>query len=100
MRECARCHARTDDHILICPQCGADLKVDSVVAQALRKIVANPRAQAVYVVAPAHACPACRRIQGTYDKRSGSIPVLPVEGCSCPGGCTCQYEPLVVEVGP
>ncbi|MBN1313700.1 MAG: hypothetical protein JXB30_20015 [Anaerolineae bacterium] len=60
----------------------------------------NPRAQAVYVVARAGACPVCRRAQGTYYKDSGSIPRLPIEGCSCPDGCTCRYEPLLTEVGP
>lgn len=100
MRECAVCHTKTDDHVVVCPQCGADLKVDSVVARALKSILSNPRAQSVYVVAPAHACPACRRAQGTYDKTSAGLPQLPIGGCSCPDGCTCRYEPLVIEVGP
>ena len=88
MRECAKCHTRTD------------LKVNSVTAQALKSIMSNPRAQSVYVAAPAHACLVCRRAQGTYSKNSGRIPVLPIEGCSCADGCTCRYEPLVIEVGP
>lgn len=100
MRECAMCYTKTDDHVLICPSCGADLNVESVSAQALKSIMRNARAQAVYIVAPAHACPACRRAQGTYDKKSGALPQLPIEGCSCPDGCTCRYEPLVIEVGP
>jgi uncharacterized protein YbaR (Trm112 family) len=100
MRECAKCHTKTDDLVLICPNCGADLSVDSVTAQALKRILESPRANAVYIVAPAHACPACRRAQGTYPKDQSRIPVLPIEGCSCPDGCNCRYEPLVVEVGP
>jgi len=100
MRECANCHAKSEDHVLICPKCGADLRVDSVTARSLREILASPRVTAVFVVAPAHACPACRRAQGTFSKDSSRIPELPIEGCSCPGGCTCRYEPLVTEPGP
>jgi len=100
MRECAECHTKSDDHVVICPQCGTDLKLDSVTARALREIIKNPRAQAVYVVARARACPACRRAQGTYNKNASNIPRLPIVGCSCPGGCTCWYEPLITEVGP
>ena len=100
MRECALCHTTTEDHIPTCPHCGADLRVDSVRAHALKSILESPRASAVYIVAPVHACPACRQVQGTYYKDSGQIPKLPVEGCSCPNGCTCRYEPLLVEVGP
>ena len=100
MRECANCHTKSEDHVLTCPNCGADLRVDSVTARALKDILASPRANAVFVVAPAHACPTCRRAQGTYYKNAGNIPALPHEGCSCPNGCTCRYEPLVVEVGP
>jgi uncharacterized protein YbaR (Trm112 family) len=99
MRQCALCYTKTEDHITTCPTCGADLTVDSVRAHALKAILESPRTNAVYIAAPAHACPACRRAQGTYPKDS-EIPVLPVEGCSCPNGCTCRYEPLMVEVGP
>jgi hypothetical protein len=100
MRQCALCYTKTEDDVVMCPTCGANLAVDSVRAHALKAIMESPRANAVYVVAPADACPACRNVQGTYFKDSGEIPVLPVEGCSCPGGCTCRYEPLVIEVGP
>ena len=100
MRECALCHTKAADHVLVCPQCGADLKIDSVRAHALRAIMESPRATHVYVVAPDHACPTCRQAQGTYAKDLALIPELPIEGCSCPNGCMCRYEPLVVEVGP
>ncbi len=100
MRECAVCHTQTEDHVTICPNCHADLTADSVTARALRQIMKSPRASAVYVVAPPGACPACRSTQGTYAKQSGRVPLLPHEGCSCPNGCLCRYEPLVVEVGP
>ncbi len=100
MRECANCYTKADDHIRLCPNCGADLQIDSVTARSLKSIMRNPRAQAVYVVAADHACPVCRRAQGTYDKKSGTVPQLPIEGCSGADGCTCRYEPLVIEVGP
>jgi hypothetical protein len=100
MRECAVCHTQSEDTTLACPKCGADLTTDSVTARALKQIQASPRASHVFVVAPAHACPACRDTQGTYPKNSTRIPILPHEGCSCSRGCVCRYEPLVVEVGP
>jgi hypothetical protein len=68
--------------------------------QELEKIMRSPRATGVYIAAPADACPLCRWVQGTYPKDSEDIPVLPLEGCSRPGGCITRYEPLLVEVGP
>jgi hypothetical protein len=66
----------------------------------LEQIRRSPRATGVYIAAPTDACPLCRWIQGTYPKDSDDIPVLPLEGCSRPGGCITRYEPLLVEVGP
>jgi hypothetical protein len=100
MQECAVCHTRSEDSIEICSNCSSNLLMDSITARALKTILGNPRASAVFIVAPDHACIACRHIQGTYYKESGSIPQLPVAGCSCPGGCSCRYEPLVAEPGP
>lgn len=100
MRECVMCHTQSEDTTLTCPQCGADLSVDSVTARALQQLRASPRVSHVYVVAPTYACPVCRDFQGTFPKDSPLVPVLPHEGCSCPRGCVCRYEPLVVEVGP
>jgi RNA polymerase subunit RPABC4/transcription elongation factor Spt4 len=100
MRDCAVCHTRTGDEVSVCPKCGADLAVDSVVARALRSIRESPRVNHVTVVAPDPACPVCRKRAGTFPKNSDQVPVLPHEGCSCPNGCPCRYEPLVVEVGP
>lgn len=98
MRQCAICHTQTEDHVTMCPVCDADLSVDSVRAHALRAIRENPRASMVYVVAPEDACPACRAVQGTYEK--DACPILPVEGCSCQNGCMLRYEPFMFEVGP
>jgi hypothetical protein len=100
MRECAVCHAQSEDTEATCSQCGANLDVDSATARALRQIKASPRASHVYVVAPTYACPVCRDFQGTFPKNSPLVPDLPHEGCSCPRGCVCRYEPLVIEVGP
>jgi len=100
MRECSVCHARAEDHVTVCHNCGADLVKDSITARALQSILSSPRATGVFVLAPANACPVCRSAQGTYGKSSGLVPVVPMEGCSCPNGCACRYEPLVVEVGP
>lgn len=100
MRECALCGAETDDHVELCPRCGADLSVDSVRAHALKSIRESPRSPYIYVAAPAGACPICQRGQGSWPKDSERLPVLPHEGCSCLHGCRCRYEPLVVEVGP
>ncbi len=100
MRECAICHTQAEDHVVTCPKCGADLRVDSVLARALQAIKASPRSSHVFIVAPAHACPVCRDGQGTFPKDSQAVPELPHVGCSCPNGCTCRYEPLVIEVGP
>lgn len=100
MRECAVCGTQTEDYVMNCPQCGADLDVDSQRARALAGIRKSPRASHVYVAAPAGACPICQKGQGTWPKNSEKLPILPHEGCSCVHGCICRYEPLVVEVGP
>lgn len=100
MRECGVCGTYTEDHVVICPNCGADLNLDSVRARALKHIMESPRASHVFVAAPADACPICVKGQGTWPKDSAKLPVLPHEGCSCDNGCVCRYEPLVVEVGP
>jgi len=100
MRQCAVCLTQSEDHVTECPNCSANLLTDSVRSRALMTILDSPRASGVYIVARAHACPACRTAQGTYPRDPRMIPILPIEGCSCPDGCTCRYEPLVVEVGP
>jgi rubrerythrin len=98
MRQCALCHTQTEDHVTMCPKCGADLNIDSVHAHTLRSILESPRASRVYIAAPEEACPVCRAVQGTYEK--DAVPSLPVEGCSCPNGCMLRYEPFMFEVGP
>lgn len=66
----------------------------------LDSIRKSPRANAVFVAAPAADCTTARFIQGTYAQDDPNLPELPYEGCSRADGCICRYEPLVVEVGP
>lgn len=100
MRQCALCQMITDDETTTCPSCGADLLKDSVRAHALKSIIESPRVGYVSVVAPDPACPVCHKHTGSFEKTSPDLPVLPHVGCSCPNGCLCRYEPLLLEVGP
>jgi hypothetical protein len=98
MRQCANCLTESEDHIVECPKCGADLKTDSVRARALQQIVSSPRATMLRVVSWHDCCPACRAVEGAHP--FDNVPELPVPGCSGEHGCRCQYEPVVIEVGP
>jgi RNA polymerase subunit RPABC4/transcription elongation factor Spt4 len=100
MRECANCHSHVEDHVLMCPQCKSDLTIDSMSARALDNLMASPRVSGIYLAAPTFACPVCRNSQGTFEKNLEAVPALPHDGCSCPNGCVCRYEPLSFEVGP
>lgn len=46
------------------------------------------------VAADSTACPTCL---GVSDRSylPSTLPGLPIEGCSRPGGCRCRYEPNV-----
>jgi hypothetical protein len=46
------------------------------------------------VAADANACPACLAVTDIAYLPSG-IPLLPIDGCTAPGGCRCRYEPNV-----
>lgn len=98
MRQCAKCSTHTEDHVQICPNCEADFKTDSVRAHSLVKIIASPRVSMLRVVAWHDCCPACRAVEGAHPL--DNFPALPVAGCSGADGCRCQYEPVVIEVGP
>ncbi len=98
MQTCSKCNTQAADHVSSCPACGADLSIYSTSAVALRRFRDNPRVKHVRLVASAEACPACRAVSGTYPQ--DSAPALPVEGCSCPRGCTCFYEPMLDEIYP
>ncbi|HLE73773.1 MAG TPA: hypothetical protein VI688_05985 [Anaerolineales bacterium] len=58
---------------------------------------ANPRVELVRVAGP-DDCSTAQTVQGVYTKLD--VPLLPVEGCSRPGGCICAYEPMLNEIYP
>jgi hypothetical protein len=63
----------------------------------LAKLRANPRVELVRVAGPAD-CGTAQTVQGVYSKLE--VPMLPTEGCSRPGGCICNYEPVLKEIYP
>ncbi len=65
---------------------------------ALARLEANPRVSKIRVIVSHDACPACRAVEGEYDK--GSTPSLPTLGCSHPLGCRCFYEPALTVIFP
>jgi len=78
--------------------CGADLSDKSTTAIARKRFQSNPRVRSVRVIINHDACPACQGIVGSYTK--GTIPDLPVEGCSHKLGCRCFYQPILEEIYP
>ncbi len=66
-------------------------------AAMLKRMQENPRVSAIRLAAP-EDCPFGLTIQGTYDK--DSVPELPREECSRPGGCICTYEPVLNTIHP
>ncbi len=50
-----------------------------------------PASGDVEVKASPGACRRCREAAGRYDVRDA--PALPIAGCTCVGGCTCQIVP-------
>ncbi len=65
---------------------------------ALKRFQENSRVRNVRLVVAHDACPACKNMEGTYDKNQA--PNLPVEGCSHENGCRCFYEPMLDEIYP
>jgi len=98
MQTCSKCNTQAADHIPSCPTCGADLSEYSTVAVALRRFRANTRVKNLRLVVAEEACPTCKAHAGTYEKEQA--PTLPLEGCSCPHGCTAFYEPMLDEIYP
>ncbi|MGW8250616.1 MAG: hypothetical protein ACWGO1_08235 [Anaerolineales bacterium] len=64
----------------------------------MNRLQTNPRVKDVRVVVAHNCCPACREIEGTYEKNQ--VPRLPVEGCSHALGCRCFYEPMLLTIYP
>lgn len=98
MQTCSRCSTQSNDSILVCPTCQADLRELSITAIALKRFRANSRVKNVRLVVALDACPACQAVEGTYEKEKA--PSLPVEGCSEKNGCRCFYEPMLDEIYP
>ena len=98
MQICSRCSASSPDSAQECTQCNADLTIYSMTAVSLKKLIENPRVNAIHLATCDDACPACQAVQGTYSK--GNVPNLPVEGCSHPLGCRCFYQPMLEEIYP
>lgn len=98
MQTCTICKAQSPDSATTCTNCGADLSENSMVAAALKKHIENPRVKYLRVVVFHNCCPACRDVEGTYEK--DKVPHLPVEGCSHSLGCRCFYQPVLEEIYP
>lgn len=98
MRTCSLCHGLSADTETTCPHCGADLNSFSETAVSLARFQANPRVEQIRVIVPYKACAACRAVEGTY--RKTEVPILPVQGCSCENGCSCNYEPVLNDIYP
>lgn len=98
MQICSVCHTQSTDSTVSCPKCNVDLSQFSEQAVALKKYQDNPRVQSLRVATFADCCPACRKVEGNYDKFE--VPVLPVVGCSHENGCRCFYEPILTEIFP
>lgn len=98
MQTCSKCNTQSPDSATNCLNCQADLSEFSTTAVALKKFQANPRVLNVRLVVAHDCCPACRLVEGTYDKNQA--PRLPVEGCSHNLGCRCYYEPMLSDIYP
>lgn len=98
MQTCSKCNAFNQDTAVACTNCQADLREFSTTAVARKKFQQNPRVTAILLATYDDCCPACRLVQGTYDK--DTVPVLPVIGCSHKNGCRCNYQPILNEIYP
>jgi len=67
-------------------------------AESLARLKANSRVESIRVASP-HDCRKGLSLQGVY-RKTDQIPVLPVKGCSRPGGCICSYEPVLNTIYP
>ena len=66
--------------------------------RALERLKANPRVSLIRLIIPRDACPACRHLEGEYEK--DQVPLLPLDQCSHPLGCRAFYEPKLTEIFP
>lgn len=65
--------------------------------QALERI-RHGLATKVRILANDDSCPVCKASEGAY--AFDDVPELPIEGCSHPHGCRCQYAPVLDRFGP
>lgn len=98
MVTCTICNEISPDDETTCKNCGADLKEYSNHAVSRKKLIANPRVTAIRVSVGKQACPTCLSLEGVYSKEN--LPWLPVQGCSNPNGCLCQYAPILDDIFP
>ena len=66
-------------------------------ADILERLRNNVRVNQVRISAPKE-CNVGQSVQGVYEKED--VPELPVKGCSRPGGCICNYEPILNDIFP
>lgn len=98
MQICSKCNSLSPDTATLCVKCQAGLSEFSNTSVALKRLQTNKRVKNIRLVVSHDCCPACREIEGTYDKQLA--PKLPVEGCSHGLGCRCFYEPMLDEIYP
>lgn len=98
MQTCSQCNAQSPDSAARCVNCSADLKELSLTAVARKEFESNPRVNYVRLLVGVDSCPACQALEGTYEK--GTVPKLPVEGCSHESGCRCFYQPYLNTIFP
>ncbi len=98
MQTCSICNAQSSDIEKNCVNCGRNLSEYSSTVVAKKKFVENHRVRLVRLVVASDACPACRKVEGTYEK--DSVPELPTKGCSHNIGCRCFYEPTLNNIYP
>lgn len=60
--------------------------------------IRNGLATKVRILVHGDCCPVCRAFEGAYE--FDDVPALPLEGCSHPQGCRCQYAPVLDRFGP
>ena len=60
--------------------------------------IRNGLATKVRILTHGDCCPVCRSFEGAYAFEE--VPALPLEGCSHPQGCRCQYAPVLDRFGP
>ncbi len=98
MQTCSKCFHNSPDNELLCLHCGADLSEYSEHVIIRKRLIANPRVNAIRISVGKNACPTCRLAEGVYSKET--LPYLPIEGCAGPKGCECSYAPILDEIFP